>query len=108
MFNEEEEILKALKNKKENLKKILKMTEKWKKQKDKKISEKYMKDVMQIVTHAVEQQNYQIEEEGVWLIAELTFYFPDKRRRDCHNMHKLIMDSLECVAFVDDRWVLVL
>ena len=22
-------------------------------------------------------------------------------------MHKLIMDSLECVAFVDDRWVLV-
>ena len=69
--------------------------------------EKYMKDVMQIVTHAVEQQNYQIEEEGVWLIAELTFYFPDKRRRDCHNMHKLIMDSLECVAFVDDRWVLV-
>lgn len=68
---------------------------------------KYMKDVMQIVTNAVESQNYKIEDKGVWLVCELTFYFPDKRRRDCHNMHKLIMDALECIAFVDDRWVLV-
>ena len=40
MLNEEEEILKALKKQKRKFKKILKMTEKWKKQKDKKISEK--------------------------------------------------------------------
>ena len=46
MFNEEEEILKALKSKKENLKKILKMTEKWKKQKDKKISEKKLDKIL--------------------------------------------------------------
>lgn len=69
--------------------------------------EKYMKDVMQIVTKAVESQNYKMEKEGVWLVCELTFYFPDKRRRDCHNMHKLIMDALECIAFIDDRWLLV-
>lgn len=68
---------------------------------------KYMQNVMQIVTHAIESQNYKVEGEGVWLVCELTFYFPDKRRRDCHNMHKLIMDALECIAFVDDRWVLV-
>ena len=39
MLNEEE-ILKALKKQKRKFEKILKMTEKWKKQKDKKISEK--------------------------------------------------------------------
>ena len=69
--------------------------------------EKYMRDVLEITQHAIGIQNYNLEEEGVWLIAELTFYFPDKRVRDCHNQHKLIMDALEGVAFHNDRWVLV-
>ena len=69
--------------------------------------EKYMRDVLEIAQHAIRIQNYNLEEEGVWLIAELTFYFPDKRVRDCHNQHKLIMDALEGVAFHNDRWVLV-
>ena len=69
--------------------------------------EKYMKDVFQITSHAINIQNYNLEQEGVWLVAELRFYYPDKRRRDCHNQHKLIMDALEGVAFHDDRWVMV-
>ena len=69
--------------------------------------EQYMRDVFAITEHAVNAQKYKIEQEGVWLIAELRFYYPDKRRRDCHNQHKLIMDSLEGVAFHDDRWVMV-
>lgn len=69
--------------------------------------EKYMKDVFTITEHAIGIQNYVMEQEGVWLVAELRFYYPDKRRRDCHNMHKLIMDALEGVAFYDDRWVMV-
>jgi crossover junction endodeoxyribonuclease RusA len=67
----------------------------------------YMKQVMQIVDNAVKSQGYKLEEEGVWMICELTYYFPDKRRRDCHNQHKLVMDALEYVAFKEDRWVLV-
>ena len=46
MLSEEEEILKALKNKKRKFKKILKMTEKWEKQKDKKISEKKLNKML--------------------------------------------------------------
>ena len=42
----EEEILKALKKQKRKFKKILKMTEKWKKQKDKKISEKKLNKIL--------------------------------------------------------------
>ena len=45
MLNEEE-ILKALKKQKRKFKKILKMTEKWKKQKDKKIIEKKLDKIL--------------------------------------------------------------
>lgn len=72
-----------------------------------KAGEQYMKDVMMLTTKAVEEQGYKPEPPGVWMVAELTFYYGDKRRRDCHNQHKLIMDALECIAFEDDRWVLV-
>ena len=46
MLNEEEEVIKALKKQKRKFKKILKMTEKWKKQKDKKISEKKLNKIL--------------------------------------------------------------
>lgn len=42
----EEEVVKALKKQKRKFKKILKMTEKWKKQKDKKISEKKLNKIL--------------------------------------------------------------
>ena len=72
-----------------------------------KAGQDYMDEVMKIASIEVMNQGYKIEDEGVWLIAELTFYFPDCRRRDCHNMHKLVMDSLEYIVFKDDRWVLI-
>ena len=72
-----------------------------------KAGEKYMKDVMALTYKAIEEQNYKPEAPGVWMVVELTFYYGDKRKRDCHNMHKIIMDALECIAFEDDRWVLV-
>lgn len=69
--------------------------------------EQYMRDVFIIAEEVVKKKKYKIEQEGVWLVAELRFYYPDKRVRDCHNMHKLVMDALEGVAFHNDRWVLV-
>lgn len=67
----------------------------------------YMQKVAKIAMDEIKKQNWQIEKEGVWLICELTFYYPDLRRRDCHNTHKVIMDALEHIAFLDDRWLLV-
>ena len=69
--------------------------------------QEYMKQVWKIVEEDIKSQKYELEEEGVWLVCELTFYFPDLRRRDASNMHKLVLDSLEHICFVDDRWVLV-
>ena len=67
----------------------------------------YMQLAMRVVQNEVDRQKYVLEEEGVWLVCELRFYFPDLRRRDCHNQHKLILDALEHIAFKEDRWVLV-
>lgn len=69
--------------------------------------QEYMKQVWKTVEEDVKSQKYLMEQEGVWLIAELIFYFPDLRRRDASNMHKLVLDSLEHICFIDDRWVLV-
>ena len=69
--------------------------------------QEYMKQVWKTVEEDIKSQKYELEEEGVWLVCELTFYFPDLRRRDASNMHKLVLDSLEHICFVDDRWVLV-
>lgn len=69
--------------------------------------QEYMKQVWKIVEEDIKSQKYELEEEGVWLVCELTFYFPDLRRRDASNMHKLVLDSLEHICFVDDRWILV-
>ena len=66
-----------------------------------------MQDVGLLTSSAIREQGYKMEEEGVWLIVELKYYYPDLRRRDCHNMHKLVIDGLESLAFKDDRWVLV-
>lgn len=67
----------------------------------------YMSKASQMAMKAVNLQNYIQEEPGVWLVCEIKYYFPDKRRRDCHNMHKVIMDALEYTIFTDDRWVMV-
>lgn len=48
--------------------------------------------------------NFSVNEK---LVVEITTYWPDRRRRDTHNAHKLLMDSLEGVLYKDDRWVLV-
>jgi crossover junction endodeoxyribonuclease RusA len=45
--------------------------------------------------------------DGVKLIMEIWTYWPDNRRRDTHNSHKLLCDALEGVLYVNDRFVLV-
>jgi crossover junction endodeoxyribonuclease RusA len=41
------------------------------------------------------------------VVVELTAFYPDKRRRDIHNLHKLICDAFEGELYTDDRLVLV-
>lgn len=44
--------------------------------------------------------------QGDWVTVRLTVYWPDKRRRDVSNLHKLILDAFEGICYDDDRWAL--
>lgn len=56
---------------------------------------------------------YQWEAKSQWkgkplegnLFAEITLYFGDKRRRDWDNFHKLSMDAISDIVYVDDSQV---
>lgn len=37
--------------------------------------------------------------------VDVTFYFPDKRRRDAQNLEKLTWDSLEGYCYLDDKQI---
>jgi crossover junction endodeoxyribonuclease RusA len=41
------------------------------------------------------------------VVVECVVHWPDKRRRDCHNLSKLLCDSLEGSVCKDDRWILL-
>ena len=41
------------------------------------------------------------------IVLELTAFWPDKRRRDMNNLHKLLCDAFEGILYPDDKMVLV-
>lgn len=41
------------------------------------------------------------------IVIELKAYWPSGHRRDMSNMHKIIPDVLEKIAYADDRYTLV-
>jgi Holliday junction resolvase RusA-like endonuclease len=43
---------------------------------------------------------------GDKVVVEYTIWWPDKRRRDASNLEKLLLDSLEGIAYDDDRWAI--
>lgn len=67
----------------------------------------YLATVQSIVKKAIKEQGFKKEGDAVWLICEIVFYFPDRRRRDCHNSHKILADALEGECFIDDRYLLI-
>lgn len=53
------------------------------------------------------RQGWRKKNKGVKIVAEITTYFPDNRRRDTHNGDKIWCDALEGIVYTDDRWLLV-
>ena len=41
------------------------------------------------------------------MVVELRVWWPDKRKRDVHNLHKLLADRLQGVVCDDDQWMLI-
>ena len=41
------------------------------------------------------------------VVVWVRVYWPDRRRRDTHNLHKLVADGLEGPLYADDRYALL-
>jgi len=48
----------------------------------------------------------QFKEKG-YKRVRIWYYFPDRRRRDTHNLLKVILDGISEGLRIDDRWFLV-
>ena len=59
-----------------------------------------------LASRAVRHCKWEVQDKDVKLVMELTFRYPDRRRRDSHNMLKLLLDGLEKVLYIDDKMVL--
>jgi crossover junction endodeoxyribonuclease RusA len=50
---------------------------------------------------------YQMPEKGDKIVIRIYAFWPDKRRRDMNNLHKLIADAFTNVLYHDDNVVLI-
>lgn len=41
------------------------------------------------------------------VVVEARVYWPDRRKRDCHNLSKLLCDALEGTVVMDDQYILL-
>lgn len=56
---------------------------------------------------AVHRQRWQMPAADQKIVLEIVAFWPDRRRRDMNNTHKLLCDALEGVVYLDDKMVLV-
>lgn len=49
---------------------------------------------------------WETQEVGTKVVADMVFYLPDEKVRDTHNAKKLLLDSLEGIVHENDMWIL--
>lgn len=69
-------------------------------------AERYVVNAKGLINLAVEEQAWVKPRKGVWLYADMVFYFKDRRIRDSHNSLKLLMDVLQGKVYANDYNVL--
>ncbi len=69
-------------------------------------SKAYLRDLRAWAKLQVEEQKWKLKDDSTWYYVDMVFYFPDRRKRDSHNQIKLLLDGLEEVVYINDRYVL--
>lgn len=67
---------------------------------------KYIKQAQDIAKKEIKRIKWKKDNEDVWCIMDLYFYFPDKKRRDSHNCLKILTDCMEGLLYYDDYFIL--
>ena len=53
------------------------------------------------------REGWRVPEPEEKIVLEVVAFWPDGRRRDMNNTHKLLCDALEGAVYLDDKMVLV-
>lgn len=67
--------------------------------------QKWVADVRTIARIAMMEQGWQRSKDEK-LVAEVTIYWPTRRKRDVENVGKLLWDALEGIVYENDQWLL--
>lgn len=72
-----------------------------------KIGQNWRSEAQYIAKTEVRRQGWKLPPLKQKIVMELITYWPDRRRRDTHNSHKLLADSLEGIIYIDDQYLLI-
>ena len=68
---------------------------------------KYIRTVVPVIMQNIKNQGWEKDAKGVWHVVEITYYFPDRKKRDASNYLKLMLDVLEGLVYENDQFVRV-
>src|SRR5690606_12586144 len=69
-------------------------------------AKQYAETVHWYAWEAAKRQGWRCTPRGQQVIVRLWYYWPDRRRRDAHNAHKVLLHAMQGVVYEDDRDVL--
>jgi len=69
-------------------------------------AKRYAETVQWSAFEAVKKTDWRTTPKGQQVIVRLWYYWPDWRRRDTHNAHKVLLDAMQGIVYVDDADVL--
>ena len=69
-------------------------------------AEEYMRIVRAMLNEEMDNSGWKMSRNGFWLYADMTFYMPDVRVRDNHNLFKLMFDVMEGYLFTNDYYIM--
>lgn len=67
----------------------------------------WMDSAGDIAKTAAKKCEWECRGKGIRVVCELYVYWPDHRKRDVHNLHKLLADRLEGIVLQNDQWLLI-
>lgn len=69
-------------------------------------AEQYIAKARAIINQCIEEQNWLVQEKGIWYYVDMIFYMPDRRIRDSHNCLKILLDVMENTVYINDYYVM--
>lgn len=70
-------------------------------------AESWMEVAKLVARGTANRARWTVPKAGTKVVVEIRVTWGDNRQHDTHNLHKLIADSLEGIAYVNDRYALL-